>query len=577
MSECLSEQQLEQLAGGMLEGPEAPALRAHAESCPECREALAEWRANAAFVARVAQALPGSARSSRKSGSSGSSGATRLLNEALGVPKVDAIPGYTIIREIHRGGQGVVYEAVQRSTRRTVAVKVMIEGPFASERARWRFEREIRLIASLKHPHIVVVHDSGVSDDRHYFAMDYIQGRPLDAYVRAAGLDPRAIVRLFLQVADAVSYAHRKGVMHRDLKPSNILVNEEGSPFVLDFGLAKLTGDEALESAGDLRSIAGHLMGTLRYMSPEQTAGKPDEIDVRTDVYSLGVILYELLAERVPYETARADITTAIRNIREAEPPRLTRTHRHVGSELEAIVLKALEKDPRRRYQSAGELAEDLKAWLEGRPVAAKSASSLYVIRKLARRHWYTTTMAACFAAVVLAGPSLWHWQLGKTVEARQQARQSDSAFAALAADRTAAEQGGQAVRASLFGWFLAEWNAGRLAQARALPFHPGSPEGRAAAFLLDEQASPDRLLSEMPERHKQLAYFVIGERAMKADRREDAVAAFRESASRARQARDDVIFPFANARLEQLGAQPVPAPEDQRAQHGEDTPRNNG
>lgn len=214
-----------------------------------------------------------------------------------GVP-IDLVEGYVILKELHRGGQGIVFQAVQQSTRRKVAIKVILQGPYASHNARRRFEREIQVIAQLKHPHIVEVFHSGVTKDhRQFCVMDYVRGVPLDRFVRENGLTLESAIELFLKVCDAVQYAHKHGVIHRDLKPSNILVDFEGSPKVLDFGLAK----QLLDTDPSLVSLTGQVIGTLPYMSPEQTKGNPDEIDTRTDVYSLGVIFYEILTGQFPY------------------------------------------------------------------------------------------------------------------------------------------------------------------------------------------------------------------------------------------------------------------------------------
>lgn len=299
------------------------------------------------------------------------------------------IAGYEVLRELHRGGQGVVYEAHDKVAKRKVAVKVLLEGPFASRSARARFEREIELVANLKHPNIVVIFHSGLTaDGRQYCVMDYIRGKPLTEYVRERRLPLEDALGIFATVCDAVDYAHQKGVIHRDLKPTNILVDTDGNPNVLDFGLAKMIGGPERTVV----SLTGQMVGTLPYMSPEQVRGNPDEIDTRTDVYALGVILYELLTGQFPYpvDGSLADVQRHILTTHPASPCRrwdrekgIQTRRRHNGAlgagpldePLEHIILKALEKSRERRYASAADLAGDIRRYLRGEQPAAQAAS----------------------------------------------------------------------------------------------------------------------------------------------------------------------------------------------------------
>ncbi len=325
--------------------------------------------------------------------------------------RVPTIAGYEQLRELRRGGQGIVYTGEQRSTRRRVAIKVLLEGPEPSGVARRRFEREIDLVAGLKHPHIVSVYDSGQTDDaRPYLVMEYIEGQPLDEHVaslRALG-DIRGIVELMAQVSEAVQHAHQRGVIHRDLKPSNIRVDARGEPHVLDFGLAKLSvpalalmgsrgpgggprggaagaggGADGAEwpGRGATLSMSGQFLGSLAWASPEQCAGEVESLDVRTDVYALGVMLYQALSGKFPYPVD-AGLRRTLEHIVSTPPaPLALGEGGGVGGaggadELSTIVLKCLSKESSRRYQSAGDLAADLRRYLAGERVLAKGDST---------------------------------------------------------------------------------------------------------------------------------------------------------------------------------------------------------
>ena len=325
-------------------------------------------------------------------------------------PGGTSIGPYRVLREIGRGGMGVVYEARQERPKRSVALKVILGGRHVDATTVRMFQREAESLARLKHPGIAAIYESGSTDEgQHYFAMELVQGRPLSEYLQEQGAaTSRAQVRdrlaLFRKICSAVAYAHQRGVIHRDLKPSNILVMEraertgssataEGTDpapdiKVLDFGLARIADPDA-EAATALTAI-GHIQGTLPYMSPEQIRGRRDEIEVRTDVYSLGVILYRMLTGQPPYVVEGKEFPEAARIVCEQAPRPLGAAAGKPAKfdpDLSIIVLKALEKEPARRYATVAALDEDLARYLGGQPILARPPSALYQIRKLMGRH----------------------------------------------------------------------------------------------------------------------------------------------------------------------------------------------
>lgn len=316
------------------------------------------------------------------------------------------IPGYEIVREARRGGQGVIFQALQKSTNRKVAVKVLLDGALADEKTLERFRREVDIVAGLRHPHIVAAFDCGETDEGHpYFVMDFVYGQRLNDYVRGHKLSIREILGLFAEICDGVNYAHQRGIIHRDLKPANIIIDADRRPRVLDFGLARRVDAQAQT----VTTMAGGVVGTLAYMSPEQVRGHSSEVDIRTDVYSLGVMLYEMIAGRTPY-AVDGDLTTAFENITDAEPaPIETRTEgasdagSRIPPDLETVVFKALAKEPERRYQNAGELGADLRHFLEGEPIDARRDSRMYVIKTALRRHRWAVSAVATFVVLLIA------------------------------------------------------------------------------------------------------------------------------------------------------------------------------
>ncbi len=311
------------------------------------------------------------------------------------LPELD---GYEVVREIGRGGMGVVYKAMQKSTKRAVALKVLLEGPFASEAAQRRFEREIELAAQLRHPNIIPIYDSGRTAGRMYYAMEYVHGRPLVEYTKAQALGMEERLRLFQKICAAVVHAHLRSVVHRDLKPGNILVDADGEPRVHDFGLAKLGGVTDMKT-----SVSAQIVGTPAYMAPEQLAGDPMAIDARTDIYSLGVILYEMMTGKMPYPTD-VPLTDVLNHIARTEPQRPSRCDRRINADLDTIVLKALAKRKDDRYQSVAAFADDIGRYLGGQPIEARRAGAIYVIGKALWPHRY---IAASIAVILLLGATL--------------------------------------------------------------------------------------------------------------------------------------------------------------------------
>ncbi len=369
----------------------------------------------------------------------------------------DSIPGYSIVREIHRGGQGVVYQAIQKTTRRKVAIKVMREGPFAGKHDKARFEREVHVLAALKHPNIVAIHESGTAAGSFYFVMDYVSGQPLDVYMAADRRSVRETLTLFQKICEAVNAAHLRGVIHRDLKPGNIRIDPEGQPQILDFGLAKVApgqiGDESVAM-----TMTGQFIGSLPWASPEQAEGVPSKIDVRTDVYSLGVILYHMLTGKFPYDIV-GSFHEVLDRVMKAAPVRPRTLRREIDDEVETIMLKCLSKDRERRYQSAGELGRDIRSYLNGEAIEAKRDSTWYVLRKNFRRYRAPVAVAAGFVLILMAGLivslTLWHRSsraLDDTLAARKLAdARSDEATAA----RVRAES--EAAKATAIKRFLQE------------------------------------------------------------------------------------------------------------------------
>jgi eukaryotic-like serine/threonine-protein kinase len=315
------------------------------------------------------------------------------------------VGAFTIESVLGRGGMGVVYRARQDSPSRTVALKVVNPGAVGAASLR-RFQRETEALGRLQHPGVAQIYESGHSRTplglQPYFAMELVDGRPLLDYAAAKNLSIRERLELMARICDAVQFAHVKGIIHRDLKPGNILVDELGQPKILDFGIARLTDSDI--RATTIQTNIGQLIGTIPYMSPEQAAGDPRELDLRSDVYALGVVLFELLAGRLPYELKQRPVTEAVRIVTEQDPTRLSSISRTFRGDIETIVGKALEKDKSRRYQSAAELASDIRRHLADQAIIARPASTAYHLRKFARRNKALVGGVICAFILLVAG-----------------------------------------------------------------------------------------------------------------------------------------------------------------------------
>jgi tetratricopeptide (TPR) repeat protein len=320
---------------------------------------------------------------------------------------------------------GVVYRAVQDNPSREVALKVIRPGTTTPERLR-RFEHEAKVLARLHHPGIAQVFEAGVhgtgTTAQPFFAMELIEGRTLLEYAREKHLAPRESLRLFIKVCDAVQHAHQRGYIHRDLKP-DILIDASGQPKVIDFGVARVT-DAELQVTTQGTSV-GQLVGTLRYMSPEQVLADPDALDTRSDVYTLGVICYELLTGRLPYDLKSMTIPKMAKAISEAEPTPLSSVNKIFRGDLDTIVSKALEKDKTRRYQSASELAADLERYLTDRPILARPAGAVYQFRKFARRNKALVSGVGATLVALVAGIIGTTWWAVKAQRAETRADKS--------------------------------------------------------------------------------------------------------------------------------------------------------
>ena len=347
------------------------------------------------------------------------------------------VGAYRLVEKVGEGGMGEVYRAVRADGLFTQQVAVKItRSTIANSELRRRFAIERQILASLNHDHIVRLLDGGTTDQGQAFViMEYVEGEPLTRHCRARALSLEARLRLFTTVCGAVQYAHQHGVVHRDLKPANILVTRDHVPKVLDFGVAKLL-EGHFESSGF--TTTGIVPGPLtpNYASPEQMRGLA--VTTATDIYALGVILYEAVAGARPYETQGLPLDRVIALVLNDEPARpsaaatngggLPYSRRRLEGDIDAVVLKAMSKEPADRYGSASELAADITRWLDGHPVLARAPSPLYVLGRFARRHTRLVAASAVALTAILAatGIAIWQWQQARREQARAEQRFND-------------------------------------------------------------------------------------------------------------------------------------------------------
>ncbi len=390
-----------------------------------------------------------------------------LRTDDAQLPQDGRIGAYHVQRVIGSGGMGVVYLAEQERPRRTVALKVIRRGLATTSLLR-RFEHEAEVLGRLHHPGIAQIYEAGVADygfgPQPYIAMEYVDGRQLLEYAQINRLGTHERLALVAKICDAVQHAHQRGVIHRDLKPANILVQPEdttiqshtkpetrslalfsgaGQPKVLDFGVARIA--DGRPQATTMRTSVGQLVGTLAYMSPEQFGSDTSDIDTRSDVYSLGVVLFQLLTGKLPFDVSNRALPEAVRMIKDDEPTRLSTISKTFRGDLDTIVYKALEKDRNRRYQSAAELGADLQRYLLDEPIAAKRDSSMYLLSKRLRRYRGVTIAAsiALVALIALASKSLMSaWEYKAIAAAEKLATDSERVARQQASDLNVQLQG---------------------------------------------------------------------------------------------------------------------------------------
>jgi tRNA A-37 threonylcarbamoyl transferase component Bud32 len=378
MNPCPGDDQLRLLLDEQLAADVAGPLTQHTDQCPACQQRLERLLADS-LAGPLRQLLAPAPTILDPPGSK--TLGEGLLQRLKGRPGPEAVPpalpGYEVLDELGRGGMGVVYKARHLRLNRLVALKMVLAGIHADPQLRARLDVEAETLAGLQHPNIVQVFEVAEYDGCPYLALEFIDGGSLERKLAHRRLPPRQAAELVETLARAIHAAHQRGIVHRDLKPANVLLTEAGVPKITDFGLAK-----RLESQGQTQT--GQVLGTPSYMAPEQAAGKTHDVGPLADVYALGAILYEMLTGKPPF--AAGSVHKTIELVLTHDPVAPGRLARKVPRDLETICLKCLQKDPRKRYASAGELAEDLRRFRVGEPITARPVSRTERLLKWAQR-----------------------------------------------------------------------------------------------------------------------------------------------------------------------------------------------
>jgi serine/threonine protein kinase/tetratricopeptide (TPR) repeat protein len=394
--------ELEKYVQRELDGPALALIDQHLLGCADCAREIAEMSENLRLVSSLRRSHLTKDQPAFSFPAPAENSEFPSVDEAM-----DMVGPYRILRKLGEGGMGTVYEAQQENPRRVVALKMVRPGLMSSTLMA-RFRHEAQALGRLRHPGIAQIYEAGTHQTSHgrqpFFVMELVHGQTLGEYAQQKQLDDRQRLDLMARICDAVQHAHERGVIHRDLKPDNILIDDNGGqmqPKILDFGVARIVDPDAQHTT--LHTHVGQIVGTVAYMSPEQASAHPTELDTRSDVYALGVICYQLLSGRLPYKLNQASVAESVRAIVQDDPTPLSTVVRSLRGDVTTIVGKALEKDKSRRYPSAAEMAADIRRHLKDEPIAAHPPSTIYQLRKFARRNkGLVAGVVLAFGALVL-------------------------------------------------------------------------------------------------------------------------------------------------------------------------------